>query len=76
MLVGSDLRVQALSGLIRQQKSASRKIGGKRFVAIVFFQGVIFPGQRRWQPQLGPNQVLHFYPFGKCVSINSDIFAR
>lgn len=28
------------------------------------------------QPQLGPNQALHSYPFGKCVSINSDIFAR
>ena len=28
------------------------------------------------QPQPGPNQVLHSYPFGKCVSINSDIFAR
>jgi hypothetical protein len=48
MLTGSDLQVQALSGLIRQQKSVSRKMGGERFVAIVFFQGVIFPGQRRW----------------------------
>ncbi len=28
------------------------------------------------QPRLGPNQVLHSYPFGKCVSINSPIFAR
>jgi len=28
------------------------------------------------QPQPGPNQVLHFYLFGKCVSINSDIVAR
>jgi hypothetical protein len=28
------------------------------------------------QPQPGPNQVLHSYPFGKCVSISSDIFAR
>src|SRR5882762_3126295 len=28
------------------------------------------------QSQPGPSQVLHSYPFGKCVSINSDIFAR
>jgi hypothetical protein len=28
------------------------------------------------QTQPRPNQVLDAYCFGKCVSINSDIFAR
>ena len=28
------------------------------------------------QTQLRPNQLLHSCPFGNCVSINSDIFAR